>query len=203
MKNLNPTRFFTTVVLLLLLGITMNAQEDQVPYYEIPDYPADYGPGNVAARMIDGLGFRFHWASKDLRQEDLDYKPSEDSRTVMETLHHIYAMSGMIKNAPLGKANELPEDYKNWPYEKLRRKTLENLQKASQLMAGKQAEDFENFRIVFQGREDQKGFPYWNMINGMLSDCIYHTGQITMLRRASGNPIAPNLSMFNGRLRTK
>lgn len=187
--------------LLFLFLVTPMAAQEELPYYQIPDYPADYGPGNVAARMIDGLGFRYHWASEGLTQKDLDYKPSEDGRTVFETLQHIYGMSEMIKNAPLAAPNVRPMDLSQMSYEDLREGTLNNLKAASEYMAGKNAEDFENFAVIFQRGDKQTSFPYWNMINGMLSDCIYHAGQITLMRRASGNPINPNISVFNGRFR--
>ncbi|TXN37918.1 hypothetical protein FVB32_06405 [Flagellimonas hymeniacidonis] len=189
------------VLPILILTLQMQAQEKQLPYYEIPDYPEDYSPGNVVARMIDGLGFRYYWATEGLAQKDLDYKASEEGRTVFETLQHIYGMSEMIMNAPGSKPNVRPMDLSALTYEDLRKGTLNNLQTASQLMAGKSAADFENFKVIFQRGEKQTPYPYWNMINGMLSDCIYHAGQITMMRRTSGNPINPNISVFNGRLR--
>lgn len=187
------------ILLLFLLMTTMKAQE--LPYKEIPEYPADYGPGNVAARMIDGLGFRYYWATEGLTEKNLAYKPSEDGRTVLETLQHIYGMSEMIMNAPSATPNVRPADFSKYSYQELREKTLENLKAASTAIAGKQAEDFESFEVIFQRGEKQSNFPYWNMINGMLSDCIYHTGQITMMRRSSGNPINPNVSVFLGKLR--
>lgn len=186
---------------ILILSLHMQAQQKELPYYEIPEYPEDYGPGNVAARMIDGLGFRYYWATEGLEQKDLDYKASEEGRTVFQTLQHIYGMSEMIMNAPESKPNVRPMDLSAFTYEDLRAGTLKNLHAASQAMAGKNATDFENFEVIFQRGEKQIPFPYWNMINGMLSDCIYHSGQITMMRRASGNPINPKVSVFNGKLR--
>ncbi|WP_298792380.1 DinB family protein [uncultured Allomuricauda sp.] len=187
--------------LTLIFTFSMHAQNEELPYHQIPEYPENYSPGNVVARMIDGLGFRYHWATKGLTEKDLTYKPSEDGRNIMETLFHIYGMSEMIKNAPTATPNVRPMDISELTYEDLRKGTLKNLQAASQAMADKNAADFEDFKVIFQRGEKQTPYPYWNMLNGMLSDCIYHTGQITLLRRASGNPINPNISVFNGRLR--
>ncbi|WP_420603735.1 DinB family protein [Flagellimonas sp.] len=187
--------------LIFILTFSMNAQNEELPYSQIPDYPEDYSPGNVAARMIDGLGFRYYWATEGLTQKDWEYKASKDGRTIIETMRHICGMSETIKNAPNAAPNTGIEGLADYSYEQLRKKTLENLKAASELMKGKKAEDFESFKVIFQRGEKQSIFPYWNMINGMLSDCIYHSGQITMLRRASGNPINPKVSVFNGRLR--
>ncbi|MEM9362894.1 MAG: DinB family protein [Bacteroidota bacterium] len=186
--------------LIVSLSVThMKAQE--LPYREIPEYPSDYGPGNIAARMIDGLGFRFYWATEGLREKDLVYKPSEESRSVLETLQHICSMSQNILNAPLGEPNTGAVDYSKFGYERLRELTLKNLKAASEAVAGKQAADFEDFPIIYQRGERESRFPYWNLINGMISDCIYHAGQITMLRRVTGNPINPNVNVFTGRVR--
>ena len=73
-----------------------------LPYYEIPDYSATYTPGAVAARVIDGLGFRYYWATEDLRPEDLKYQPtgvsSGEARTTEETIQHIYSLTNVILN---------------------------------------------------------------------------------------------------------
>ena len=55
----------------------MEAQsnKENSPYYEIPDYPEKYNQGTVVARMIDGLGFRYYWATEGLRAEDLNLNP--------------------------------------------------------------------------------------------------------------------------------
>ena len=44
----------------------------KLPYYEIPDYPETYTAGSVAARMLDGLGFRYYWATEGLNEDDLN-----------------------------------------------------------------------------------------------------------------------------------
>ena len=184
------------VLLVLFFSITMKSQE--LPFREIPEYPADYSSGNLVSRMIDGLGFRYHWATEGLTPKDLAYRPTEESRTVLATLQHIYGMSEIILNAPSATPNVRPTDFSGYPYEQLRKMTLENLKAASETIAGKQAKDFEDFVVVFQRGDKQSSFPYWNMVNGMLSDCIYHTGQITLMRRTTGNPINPKVSVFRG-----
>ena len=67
---------------------TMDKENTDLPYYQIPDYPEAYNAATVAARMIDGLGFRYYWATESLREEDLSFQPNEDARTVLETLDH-------------------------------------------------------------------------------------------------------------------
>ena len=74
--------------LFVFINITMTAQE-KLPYYEIPEAPETFTAGTVAARLIDGLGFRFYWSTEGLKPTDLAYKLTEESRTTEETIQHI------------------------------------------------------------------------------------------------------------------
>jgi len=78
----------------------------QLPYYQIPDYPETYTAGSVAARMVDGLGFRYYWATEGLRDLDLQYKPSEEGRTCAQTIDHIYGLSNVILNTTKKRIND-------------------------------------------------------------------------------------------------
>ena len=192
-------RKIVCTVAILCIPFTMSAQE--LPYRQIPDYPTEYTTGTVVSRMVDGLGYRYYWATEGLTASDLAYRPSEEGRTVLETLQHIYGMSEMILNAPTATPNVRPKDFSGHSFESLRKKTLENLQKASNLYADMASNDFASAKVVFQRDEKQFDFPFWNLLNGMLSDCIYHTGQIVLMRRANGNPQNPKVSVFLGKTR--
>lgn len=178
---------------------TMKAQE--LPYAQIPEYPSDHSSGNIVARMIDGLGYHYYWASKDLTATDLEYKPSADGRTTLETLQHIYGLSLSILNAPKREANIRPMDLTGHSYEALRKMTLNNLQEASSLFLGKTADDIQQYEVSFKRGEKQFDFAFWHLLNGQLADAIYHTGQIVMLRRASGNPVDSKMDVFMGKNR--
>lgn len=162
-----------------------NTKTGELPYHQIPDYPEVYTAENVAARMIDGLGYRYYWATLGLKEEDLNYQPSEDSRTSSETIDHIYGLSRFILSTPRSESDE------ELTFEEKRKRTLENFQLASNLLK--------------EGKEDNMDdyvpddFPYWNLINGPIADAIYHTGQVVAFRRASGNPIHPGVRMFTGK----
>ncbi len=190
-------------LLLLILLFSTHMKSQELPYHQIPEYPSNYGSGNIMARLIDGLGFRYYWATEGLTEKDLAYVPSDKARSVVQTLEHICSMSQSILNAPLGKPNTGTVDYSKFSYQELRELTLKNLKAASEAVAGKEAADFESFPIVYKRGERESRYPYWNLINGMISDCIYHTGQITMLRRVTGNPINPKVSVFLGKVREK
>ena len=181
-----------------LLGLSPNLMSQELPYYEIPEPPGEYTAEQVAARMIDGLAYRYYWATDSLRLEDLSYRPSEGARSSLETMEHIYDMALIILNATQGKDNTglAPEEM---DYSTLRRNTLETLKRASDNL--KQGVKLEESDAVFKYGAQQTVYPFWNLINGPISDSIWHTGQIISFRRTSGNPYNNKASMFSGKVR--
>lgn len=182
----------TLLIFTLLLATFMSAQEnEELPYYEVPEYPTNYTAGTMAARMIDGLGFRYYWATQDLEVNDLDYRPNEDVRSTEETIDHILNLSFVILNSTLMKANERNDFSKMNFYDK-RKQTLINLKTAADIL--KTSDDISQFKIIFGENE----IPFWNNVNGPIADAIWHCGQIASFRRSSGNPINPNVNHFMG-----
>ena len=192
MKSLNILLY-----ILLIMAIKSNAQDQKLPYHQIPDYPEGFTANDVAARMVDGLGYRYYWATKDLRGEDLAYRISEDSRTTRETLDHIYGLSRTILHAPQRKINTYPKE--ELSFKELRKRTLENIASASKLLKEGEDGDMHEYLIIFQRGENTTEYPFWNMINGPIADAIYHTGQVVAFRRASGNPIQKGVRMLTGK----
>ncbi len=177
---------------LFFIFMSTNSQENiegKLPYYEIPEHSETYTAGTVAARMVDGLGFRYYWATEGLRDEDLAYKPGETARTASETLDHILGLSNFILGS-ISKEN-LRKDEAALSFEEKRRLTLMNIKKASDIL--RYTEDISQF--------DSSRFPFWNIINGPIADALWHCGQIVLLRRASGNPFNSKVSVFAGKLR--
>ncbi len=166
------------------------------PYEELPSYPQTYSAGTIAARLIDSLGFRYHWATRALSVKDLNHRPSPKARSTRETLQHIYRLSTVILHA-LHRVPNQKENIQKLDYNELRRRTLNNLKKSSDILIKAKDKDFENFHIIF----GEKKIPFWNGINGPISDAIWHVGQIVSFRRQSGNPLNPRVDLFNGRLK--
>lgn len=61
-----------------------------LPFHSIPSSPLKINAQNMIARMVDGLAFRYRWATEGLKQEELSFKPSEDSMDLERLLHHVY-----------------------------------------------------------------------------------------------------------------
>lgn len=184
-------------------GQTANEGGNQpnVPYDEIPPYPEAYTPSNVVARMIDGLGYRYYWATEGLREEDLSYQPSEEARSTAETLDHVYGLSLTIVNTVKRVPNVRPVDWSHLNDTQKRQGTLENFKAASELLQASEYSDIENSPIVFQRGEQKTEFPFWNLLNGPIADAIYHVGQVVSFRRSSGNPLNPKVNVFMGKNR--
>ena len=180
---------------------TTTSMQEKLPYEEIGDSPETYTSATVAARMIDGLGYRYYWATEGLREEDLNFKPSDDARTTMETIFHLYGLSGTIVNASKNAPNIRPAENVPEGYEALRAATLKNLAEASEILKKNPDQDMSQLKVIFQNGENRSEFPYWNMINGPIADAIYHTGQVVSFRRSSGNPMNPKVSVFSGKNR--
>lgn len=183
-----------TLALLLTISLQMSAQDQKDHYYNIPDAPKEYNAGTVVSRMIDGLGFRYYWATYKLRPEDLSYKPSKDARTTEETIDHILGLSQVILNSALKVPNEKPQP--EMTYAEKRKKTLENIRKASAIF--KKSKDLSEYKIVFKREDRTSEYPFWNQINGPISDALWHVGQVVSFRRASGNPFPKGVSVLRG-----
>lgn len=177
------------------------AQSAALPYREIPAYPDSFSAENVAARMIDGLGFRFYWATEGLRPEDLAFRPSPESRTSEETIDHILGLSNIILNALKKQPNlRSGEETSPLPFAEKRKRTLENLKTASDLLRQPGAR-LEECDIVFGAGDSKAEFPFWNMLNGPIADALWHTGQVVSFRRSSGNPFNSKVNVFLGNVR--
>ena len=188
-------------ILFLLMGVFVFSQNPTVntlPYAEIPEAPETYTAGTVVARMIDGLGFRYYWATEGLRDEDLKFKPSEEGRTTAETIDHIYGLSKVIVNAALKKEN-VREDEGVMDFSEKRKKTLSNIKTAADIM--RTAEDLTEYKLIFVRGDNTSEFPFWNNINGPIADALWHCGQVVSHRRTSGNPFNSNVSVFSGKVR--
>ena len=180
----------------------INMENNQeLPYYQIPDYPENFTAATVAARMIDGLGFRYFWATENLRDEDLNFKPNDEARTVEETLGHILSLSEVILNATKNEPRIRPAPEQVLTFEKLRRQTLENCNEASDILKANPEKSLEEYNIIFERSGTTSEYPFWNLINGPIADAIWHVGQVVSFRRSSGNPLNPKVSVFNGKLR--
>jgi len=195
---------FITMILgswnVLLANSTANFNNvDTLPFYEIPAAPDMYNAATVTARMVDGLGYRYHWATKGLRPEDLAFEPGNDGQNCAEVLEHILGLSRFILRTVKREVHDNTREYPELLWAQQREETLNNLKMASDIL--RETGDVSESKIIFKRGEKTSELPFWNLLNGPLADAIYHCGQIVSYRRTAGNPINPNVSVFRGKTR--
>lgn len=151
------------------------------PFADIPD---DYGAFEavmVVRRMVDALGFRFHWATADLREQDWAFQASPETFTLRKVSVHIAQLVARVAAEwNIAIETDIPEGNAE-----LREAILQRLWhvrgqlgtcEAQQLTAGEHP---------------------WRILSGPLADALTHVGQIANWRRLAGNPM-PRVSLFRG-----
>ena len=166
--------------------------QSELPYQSIPEVPQSFTPATTVARLIDGLGFRYYWATEGLRSDDLVFRSNEEARTTDETLTHILSLCINASKVIGIEAKEI--DLNELDFEAKRKLTLETLMAASTLLKKNPNINLEDLNLQAGSRE----FPFWYIINGHLSDALTHVGQVVSFRRTSGNPIRKGVSVFEG-----
>ena len=184
-------------ILIVLTSIQVMAQES-LPFSIIPPAPDEVTAASTLARMVQGLGFRYYWATEGLTLKDLNYRPTEEAQSTLETLQHIYGLALVIKNTTENSPNTRPLTGIPDGYEELRKATLTTLSEASEKLIEATKEQVSHMSIIFDRKGKISNFPIWNLMNGPLEDAIYHTGQIVSFRRTAGNPIPKGVNVFLG-----
>ena len=187
------------ITFIFLFTLSINAQTDKkeidLPFSEIGEYPADFSQVNIISRMIEGLGYRYYWATKSLTENDLNYKSSEDARSTIQIIEHIYSLTMMISSS--FEKKEFKFTSVTYNYDELRTKTLLNLKYIHDELRSNP--DFSQLFIKFERGGTKMEFPFWNQINGPISDALWHCGQVVMNRRSSGNPLQSGVNVFLGK----
>ena len=186
------------ILLALSLAITSGVLAQQKPYYHtIPDTPTTFTATTVAARLVDGLGFRYFWATEGLTEKDLVYKPSANARTTFETLEHINGLTTILLNSVSKKSTNFGTPAEKLTFPQLRERTLKNIQTASELLKKSDAK-LEDFDMIFERPNSKTEFSFWYLINGPISDALWHVGQVVSFRRGSGNPLPKGVNVLTG-----
>lgn len=168
-----------------------------LPYRSVPDAPESYNAGHLASRMIDGLGYRYYWATEGLNNAALDYRPPNNGRSCLETLQHICDLTEGILHVAKAQPIKGPFDMTALSYEQLRENTLLNIETSSHLIKAL-GNDLEKAEMLLETKKGPMSFPFWNVVIGPISDAIYHTGQIVSFRRSAGNPVHSGINPFLG-----
>jgi hypothetical protein len=156
-----------------------------LPFRRVGGYPAHVNGPSVIARLLDGLGFRFHWATEGLSAEDYAFSPGQGCQSIGELVGHVWGLTNWVCIAVFGQGESRPQGP-----ELQREGALEMLHKLREHFASLDDAALEAIAI--------DGHPFWHMLNGPLADALTHVGQINAFRRLAGNP-TPRAGLFVGK----
>ena len=140
-------------------------------------YPQENANG-IVIRLIDGLGYRFYWATEGLTEDDYAFSPGGGCQAIGELVGHVWGLVNWIHLSALGEgiAASRAEDSTGQ-----REQILSGLYSLRNHIIKIDTETLFAIQI--------RDLPFWHVINGPLSDALTHTGQITSFRRLNGNPV--------------
>ncbi len=147
--------------------------------------------GTILQRLIDGLGFRYRWATDGLREADFAFRPADDCMSTEELLQHILMLVTRA-DAVLGGGDQGSDPAKGM--NSLKQATLQALARLSERVAEMDGAALDACKIK---RKDTE-MPFWYTINGPLADALTHVGQLNAWRRLNGNP-TPGANLFVGK----
>lgn len=147
----------------------------------------------VMARVVEGLAFRYYWATEELREEDFSFRPSPDIMSIVELQKHILDLCLMVKQCVFN--DERRETHSLEEPDALRGQALDILSRVREQLLSMTDADLDACQVW---KRDGKYYPSWHIMNGPLSDALTHVGQINAFRRINGNPTPAGASVFLG-----
>jgi hypothetical protein len=151
---------------------------------QLPDYFRRYPPepdelsvSNSIARLIDGLGYRLYWALEGLTDQDCQYRVSPDGNSIHDILWHIFGLLNWIHLHVYGHQLSRPANILDQGCE-----ALSVLAKMRQHFIQIDDRELQSYKL--------EEMSFWSYINMPLSDALSHVGQVRIMRRGAGNPVA-------------
>jgi len=167
-------------------------------YYKIPTSPQNYSGGNIISKILDGLGYRFYWVTEGLRSKDVEFRIVESTRTTLELLLHICDLTEGVRKVANQEVLCPPFNFSELTYSELREHILQNIEEASRQFKAISDIEIEGVKLLLEQGGENFDYPLWNVLVGPITDIGYHLGQVALNRRASGNPVNPNINPFLG-----
>jgi hypothetical protein len=156
----------------------------ELPYTKIPEPPREMTSATVLVRLVDGIGFRYRWATEGLTEEDMAFQPCATSMKVGELLAHIHGLLA-ISESYLTDAKRVEVGTLN--LDERRRQTLDTVLRIRDSLLA--LDDDYLAKREYKVPWASEPLPVWYLINGPLSDILTHIGQIASWRRINNNPI--------------
>jgi hypothetical protein len=163
-------------------------------FRSLPPGPAAVSGSAVLVRLVEGIGFRFTWATEGLREQDLAFRPTPETMCIAEQTGHVLELVAWVAAATGAITAGSQEPASAPPFPEARQRIMEVLALLRARLAG--MTDGEIGAIQIGSRAGPVPWPH--IVNGPLADALTHIGQIAVLRRSCGNPV-PKANVFLGR----
>ena len=165
-------------------------RNQELPFKDISQTPFELTATNTLLRIVEGLAFRYRWATQNLSEENIKFRPHPTSMNIEEVNNHIFDLVDSTYRV-FGGEKQNKESLNS--FQKMREANLFLLQKLVTLL--KEMKDSE---LVEMEKNTSRKLPFWYWINGPLADALTHVGQITSWRRIAGNPQLKGVNVFIG-----
>ena len=165
-------------------------RNQELPFEDISKTHVELTATNTLLRMVEGLAFRYRWATENLSEENIKFKPHPTSMNIEEVNAHIFDLVNSTFTVFGGEKQN--KDSLN-SFQQIRKKSLFILQDLSERLKEMSDEDFSEIE-----KNTSRKLPFWYWINGPLADALTHVGQITSWRRIAGNPQLKGVNVFIG-----
>jgi len=163
-------------------------------FKQITEPPTKIAATTSIARLVDGLGFRYFWATEGLSEKEYYFSPGNGSMTITELNLHIYDLAFVAYKTFGGNPIYIKE--KLTSFELTREAILNLYEQLRNLLLSLAATDLE--ACSFYAKKYEQEFPFWYMLNGPIADALTHVGQLTSWRRLAGNPQTAGVNVFLG-----
>ncbi len=170
----------------------------ELDFSRLKDFSKEFSGGSVLLRMLSGIGFRYYWTTHQLRHKDLQFKYHQASWTVEDILVHIFHLVCSVQCVLEEKVFDKAQMIAPKEFEELRKKTLERIRFSCLEISKKSDSEIQNLKVRVVVNQKMRCYSMYHLINGHLSDALHHVGQITILRRMSGNPMDSGVNYFLG-----
>jgi len=162
----------------------------ELPFEDISKTPTELTATNTLLRVVEGLAFRYRWATENLSEDDIKFRPHSTSMSIEEVNAHIFDLVDST-NRVFGGEKQNKDSLNS--FHKLRIKSLNILADLSERLKEMSDEDFSKIE-----KKTSRKLPFWYWINGPIADALTHVGQITSWRRIAGNPQLKGVNVFIG-----
>ena len=82
-------------------------------FRSIKAYPDRQDANGVVMRLLDGVGYRFYWATEGLTAADYRFTPGEGCQSIGELVAHVWGLANWVLlnlNAPSSNRPDDPAD---------------------------------------------------------------------------------------------